>query len=354
MFSPTNSLGQGSSPATLFTDPAAVEAWDRWYRWREGGVLRDLTIDATWRRVADAVSQVEGDQSGKWAGQFVDAFSRWRILPDPRLLRVAGTGKSFAAMDDPCAVVNAAAFVAAPGLKRASFERESFVEATALAVRLLDDVLLASDRTATRAQPRIGLIGVADALHLLGLPYDGREGRQCAADMAAALAEGALRGATDLAAERGAAGGDRPQLADHWRRRGAPACLVDAVLNSGMRHELLTTIEPQPQLALLANNASDALDPRPVVKPLPPSRAACTSSRNAETDAPILAQIEIRAAMQPWIDSPIDYPLVCTGEPDVGAIEKSKRLATQHGLRPLTLRCARAWQMCDDDAGDES
>jgi len=322
MFSPTRSQGQGPSPATLFTDPAAVDAWDRWFRWREDGVLRDLTIDATWWRVADAVSQVEGDQAAERTRQFVDAFSRWRILPDPRLLRLAGTAKSLAGMESPCVVVNAVAFVAAPGLKRASFERESFGDATALAVRLLHDVMLACDSTEIHTQARIGLIGVADALQLLGLPYDSSKGRQFAAELAAALAEGVLRGAS--------------------------------VINSDMRHDLLTTIEPQPHLALLANNASDALDPCLLRTTSLRGRVARTpATRDAEGDASILAQIEMRAAMQPWIDVPIDYPLVCMGEPDVQAIEKSNRLATQHGLRPLTLRSVRAFQLINDDAGEQ-
>jgi ribonucleoside-diphosphate reductase alpha chain len=276
MFSPTTPHGQGPSPATLFTDPAAVDAWDRWFRWREDGVLRDLTIDSTWWRVANAVAQVEGDQAATWARQLVDAFSRWRVLPDPRLLRRAGAKLNFADMKSPCAVVNAGAFIVAKGLKRACFERDGFVDSAALAVRLLDDVLRAGDPAGTRAQARIGLIGVADALDSLGLPYNSSKARQCAADMAAALADGVLRGAT--------------------------------AQNFGMRHELLTTIEPQPQLALLANNASDALDPRP---------------GQLEAEALIVAQVEMRAAMQPWIDIPIDYPLVCAGEPDLHEIDQS-------------------------------
>jgi ribonucleoside-diphosphate reductase alpha chain len=328
MYSPTHSQGLGTSPATLFTDPAAVEAWDHWFRWRDEGVLRDLTIDATWRRVAEAIASVEGDQAPVWTRRFVEAFSGWRILPDPRLLRLAGTGKIIDSFPSPRVVVNAAAFVAWPNTARALFERDRFVDAAALSVRLLDDILLASKTTSVDAQARIGIIGLADALQRLGLEYASEIGRRFASDIAAALAAGTLRGGTQLAVERGADDCDRELLAEQWRKRGAPAALVDEVLHSGLRHAQLTAIDSQPYLALLANNTSDALDPADSV--------------------PLSAQIELRAAMQPWLDAPIDYPLVYSTEPDPQAVEVSQRLAAKHGLRPAALRRARTLSLNDE------
>lgn len=340
------------SPATCFTDPAAVEAWDRWFRWRDDGGLRDLTVDATWQRVADAIAGAEGEEAPSWSRRFIDAFSRWRLLPDARLLHLAGTGNKVDDLDDPAAVLNAAAFVRWPDTLRATFERESFVATAALAVRLLDDVLLSCARVSAGTQPRLGLIGVADALQMLSLPYDSAGARQCASDMASALAEGALLGATDLARERGPADCDRQQLAQRWRRAGAPGSLVEAVLRWGMRFSRLTQIEPQPQLALLANDASDALDPRLANTGLPTRHAVHEgeSTRRDETaETLVQAQIELRAAMQPWIDRPIDYPLYSSSAPDPATIELSGRLASKHGLQPLTLRRARALQLINNE-----
>jgi len=340
------------SPATCFTDPAAVEAWDRWFRWRDDGGLRDLTVDATWRRVADAIAGAEGAAAPSWSRRFIEAFSRWQLLPDARLLHLAGTGDKVDDLGDPAAVLNAAAFVRWPDTPRATFDRENFVATAALAVRLLDDVLLSCSVVSAGTQPRLGLIGVADALQMLGLPYDSAGARQCAAGMASALAEGALLGATDLARERGSADCDRQKLAQRWRGVGAPRALIEAVLRWGMRYSGLTRIEPQPQLALLANDASDALDPRLADTGLPTRRPAYEeddAGRSATAETLIRAQIELRAEMQPWIDTPIDYPLAFSIAPDPAALELSGRLASQHGLQPLTLRRARALQLINNE-----
>ena len=331
-------------PQTQFTDPASVEAWDCWFRWRERGVLRDLTIDQTWLRVANAVASVEGANAGKWARRFVDAFREWRFLPDPSLLRLAGTGEQLGDMASATAVLNVAAFIRSPGTAHSDFDREGFTETVALTVRLLDDVLLGDDEARRDGGLRIGLIGLADAMHHLDLPYDSPAARQFASHAAAALSEGALQGATELARERGAAEADRATLAGRWHDRGAPASLVDEVLRCGMRHTRLTAIEAQPRLALLANNASDALDPQLLELPAP----LASHRRGARVAVPMRAQLELRAAIQPWIDAPIDYPVVSATEPAADELESLRQLARDHGLRPLTLRRARSHSLIDE------
>src|SRR4051812_42795915 len=42
-----------------FSDPVAVDAWDSWFRWRDGNRLYDLSIETTWLRVARALAGVE-------------------------------------------------------------------------------------------------------------------------------------------------------------------------------------------------------------------------------------------------------------------------------------------------------
>ena len=288
-------------PATRFTDPAAVEVWDAWFRWREGTSLRDLTIDETWWRVAQSVVGVEGIEAALWAHRFVDAFSHWRLLPDERLLLAAGTGASLHDLAMPAAALNIAAFVAVvPGMQpRLALGR--LVETAALAVRLLDNAIALSKGESAPSGLRIGLIGLADALQLLGIPYASVEAQHQARLVARALAEGCLRGAIDLADERGEREplADRRYLAARWLARDMPPGLVQDGLRVGVRHALLTAIDPHPRLARLANCVADALDP------LPGSFALEATSADVPNGY-IHASRGIRAAMQPWIDAPIE------------------------------------------------
>lgn len=283
-------------PATRFTDPIAVEAWDAWFRWRDGDVLRDVTIDDTWWRVAGAVSGADGAMAPLWAHHYVDAFSRWRLLPDERLLRWAGTGQSLGDFDAPGAVLNVAAFVTVPLGAEPRFDRTGFLQTAALAVRLLDDALLMCHAPAPSGL-HVGIIGLGDALRRLGSPYAGREARAHAQAIAAALAEGCLQGAVDLAEERGCPDPTDPASLLPWHKRGMPPSLLERASRFGLRHLQLTAIDRHPMLARLANNTTDGLDP------VPPS---VNTPRNP-AEGVDTAQRDIRAAMQPWIDKPIDF-----------------------------------------------
>lgn len=299
-------------PATLFTDPLAVEAWDSWFRWRDDGALRDVTVDATWWRVAHALAAVDGASAAIWAHRFVDAFSRWRLLPDERLLQAAGTGRPLPDLVAPAAVLNVAAFVTAPRSSRASFDHARFAETAAIAVRLLENAAVRYGDGPPPPVLRIGLIGLADALFLLGLPYASIDARAQARAVAAALAEGCLRGTIDLASERGAADHDldRRCLAARWYARGTPPGLIEAGLRHGIRHTGLTALDPHPRLARLANNVADALELAPGLDTWTPALRA--------------AQRELRNAMQPWIDAPIR----CGADEAEAAAEAEARPAT--------------------------
>src|SRR5690349_4974277 len=116
-------------PATPFTAVAAVVGWDAWFRWRDAdGQLLDRTIDATWWRVAHAVAAAEESQADAWARRFVDAFGTWRLLPDERLLAVAGTGSTLAAGEALQATLNAGAFV----LPRGGLDLDRLADTAAL------------------------------------------------------------------------------------------------------------------------------------------------------------------------------------------------------------------------------
>lgn len=306
-------MGTTVAAATRFTDPASVETWDACFRWRVGDALRDVTIDDSWSRVAESVVSPARGAVDQWAARYIDAFRRWRLLADERLLRCAGTGLTCDTIGPPVAVLNVAAFVDRPIGAAPRFDRAAFLDTAALAVRLLDDALPRLPCLAPDAGLRIGLMGFGDALGRLGVAYTSASARDVARTLAVDLAEGCLRGAVALAEERGTgnAGAWSPGLERRLTERGMPAALLDGVRRHGLRHVQLTSIERHPLLARLANGTSDALDPvaTPMHAPLRPDPAM----REAEQ--------AIAAAMQPWIDAPIG------GEP--AALAALVRGATQ-------------------------
>ncbi|WFC41555.1 hypothetical protein [Pseudoxanthomonas sp. SE1] len=284
-------------PVTRFTSLAAVEAWDSRYRWRQDGRSRDASIDATWRRVADAVAAAEGSMAPLWAHRFVTAFNRWQLLPDERLLRVAGTDVAYRGLSDPAAAINVAAFVSGDGMGMPCFDRSRLVETAALATRFLDDALVCygSDNVGSL---RVGLVGLADAFRMLEMPYGSEAARQFAMTVATLLAEGSLRGNIDLAAERGGMNGPsaRDSFADRMRRRRMPAPLIAEVLKQGVRHPQVTALDPHPGLALLANDAADALDPLP---------GDAMRGYDEQGNCTLVAHARLIAALQPCIDQEI-------------------------------------------------
>jgi ribonucleoside-diphosphate reductase alpha chain len=304
--------------ATRFTDPDSVDAWDNWFRWRDADCLHDRTIDATWSRVANAIAPIPDTQG--WAHRYVEAFSRWQLLPDERLLRLAGTGSDLSSLEAPCAVLNVAAFVMAPHSRQARFDDERFAAIAALAVRMLDDALIAMHGVPLRATAlRIGMIGFADALNLLGISYDDARAPEIARVIGTALASGTLQGECELIEERGPREPASAPLLAAWRDRRSPEDLVAAAAVRGVRHRQLTAIESQPRLALLANGASDALDPCTD----PPSGTAAHASSNCAhagsapaADRIAAARACIRSSIQPWIDVPFPNP----GAPAVASI----------------------------------
>jgi ribonucleoside-diphosphate reductase alpha chain len=337
-----------------FIELAAVEAWDAWFRWREQTDLRDVSIEDTWLRVSSALASVEPrGETAMWQARFMDALASWRLLPDERLLTDAGTGRPMRYGGGIHAALNAASFVSFDRGNVSALDLAALSECAMLTVRALDNVAL----LATVAAPRlhIGLLGVADALALLGLAYDSDAGRVQAASMANALAQGCLRGNMLLAITRGAVASDTPVAFARAQSRGTSADLLRDIARHGLRHAQLTAIAPHPRLALLANDVADAVDPlrgedHPNVIAVPGGqRRTIRSSGYAlnvlqgrgngsgeEPDTlanlPWTAQIAMRAAVQPWIDEPIDYPLLTTSDLDDARRLEAQKLAASHGL----------------------
>ena len=342
-----------------FTAVAAVEAWDAWFRWRDDTGLHDVSIEDTWRRVIGALIAAEApDEAPLWKSRLVEAFASWQLLPDERLLAGAGTSKAIDRTGGTLsASLNAAAFVLAACSNHARIDHHAVMACAQLAVRMLDNAL----RITGAAVPhlRIGIIGMADALMLLGLNYDSDRGRQEAAAFAAALCEGCLRGNLQLARQRGASrAGSREALARAAQRNFDHELLRDAE-RDGLRHARLTAVTSQRRLALLANDVSDALDPllgehyahhidAPVGArvlyssgyALSVLHAGGQQGVQADTLAtlPWKAQVAMRAAVQPWMDEPIAYPLLATSGLDDSQRIEARAVAATHGLHEPTWR----------------
>ena len=296
------------SASTQFSQPDAVEAWDAAFRWRQAERLRDVTIEDTWRRVADTAASAGPSQAAAWARRYTDAFRRWRLLPEERLLRALGTDLALDPPTEPGAVLNVHAFVVRPPYSGTYFDRDSFVATAAVAVHLLDDAATALHAAPRPRRLRIGIIGLANALQVLELNSENAGGSHLAASIAQALAEGCLLGSVELAEAQGSrlTPEECQARSDRLRHRHMPDALIERMLVAGLCHDSLTAIDPHPLLARLANGVADAIDP------LPPHRASvaadCSRARVNVRD--------LRADIQPWIDEPIAYAAagsVCSG-----------------------------------------
>ncbi|HEX7817594.1 hypothetical protein [Dyella sp.] len=311
-----------------FVDPAAVEAWDAWFRWREHDRLQDITIDSTWQRVAHALTAtVPPDERAQAEQDIRQAFRAWEVLLDERVLATAGTGAPDWPNDELAAVVNVASFVrgvsGVPYLDLAGLRR-----AASLAVILTDLAAWAADADRQRVlRPRIGLIGFGDALVLLRMSYGSVAASRVAAQVAQGLLVGATAGSIKQAMHYGALVHASEGRSAQWLSE-LPPGLRDVGHNVGLRHATLTAITPQPRLALFANGVADGIDPA-IRKPCERRMGAGHSARiisspgYAQTvlylhgmtaEWPGLSSEQLELAMretvdimQPWIDRPIAH-----------------------------------------------
>jgi ribonucleoside-diphosphate reductase alpha chain len=85
-----------SSPEPNFLDPISAEIWDMKYRFKHlDGAAVDQTVEASWRRVAEAVAEAEKPQDrAKWAKAFESLLKDYHYLPAGRILSGAGTARN--------------------------------------------------------------------------------------------------------------------------------------------------------------------------------------------------------------------------------------------------------------------
>jgi ribonucleoside-diphosphate reductase alpha chain len=166
--------------------------------------------------------------------------------------------------------LNLTRFVASPFTPHAQLDTVALAETARVAARMLDNVYdvsgfpLPQQAHAARLSRRIGLgiTGLADALIMLGLPYDDERARRVAAAAMKAVTEAAYWASVEIAREKGAF-----PLYDAERYlaapfvHGLPPELVAAIERDGIRNSHLTAIAPAGTISLLAGNVSSGLEP---------------------------------------------------------------------------------------------
>ncbi len=76
-----------------FSAPIAEQIWDMKYRFKDAdGTAKDVTVEDTWRRIANDLAQVEDDKSG-WSDKFYSALEDFKYLPAGRITAGAGTAR---------------------------------------------------------------------------------------------------------------------------------------------------------------------------------------------------------------------------------------------------------------------
>ncbi len=167
--------------------------------------------------------------------------------------------------------LNLTAYVRDPFTDEAEFDYEEMRKATALAVRMLDNVLTATkwpleeQKREADAKRRLGLgfTGLGDTLIMLGLRYDSEEGRELAARMAREMRDAAYEASVELAKERGAFPmfDAEKYLAAGFASR-LPEPIKAKIRQHGVRNSHLTSIAPTGTISLaFADNASNGIEP---------------------------------------------------------------------------------------------
>lgn len=78
---------------TPLREPISEHLWHTKYQWGEGGRIQESSIEATWDRVALAVSGAEANHHNEWRERFRAILKDFRFLPGGRILAGAGTSR---------------------------------------------------------------------------------------------------------------------------------------------------------------------------------------------------------------------------------------------------------------------
>jgi ribonucleoside-diphosphate reductase alpha chain len=167
--------------------------------------------------------------------------------------------------------LNLTSFVDAPFTPQARFDFERMRDVAAVAVRMLDLVLDATEwplpQQAAQAQAKrrigLGFLGLGSALVMLGLRYDSQDGRTLAARIALALRDAAYAASVELAREKGPFPMfDATRYLEGPFISRLPEPLRAAIAEHGIRNSHLLSVAPTGTISLaFADNASNGIEP---------------------------------------------------------------------------------------------
>jgi ribonucleoside-diphosphate reductase alpha chain len=168
--------------------------------------------------------------------------------------------------------INLTLFVADPFSPKARFDFEAFTKVIHPAVRMLDNVLDATEwplpQQCTEAMNKrrvgLGFTGLGDALIMLGLRYDTEAARSMATKIAEVMRDAAYMASVGLAKEKGAfplLDKDKYLAAPRFASR-LPEKLKGLIREHGIRNSHLLSIAPTGTISLaFADNASNGIEP---------------------------------------------------------------------------------------------
>jgi ribonucleoside-diphosphate reductase alpha chain len=166
--------------------------------------------------------------------------------------------------------INLASLVEDPFGPDAGICRERLADLTAVAVRMMDNVVevsrypLPEHEQEARDKRRIGLgvTGLADALILCGARYGGREAVRLTEEWMRTIQRAAYLASADLAREKGAFPlFDRDRYLAGETVAGLDEDVRAAIARHGIRNALLTSVAPTGTISLFADNVSSGLEP---------------------------------------------------------------------------------------------
>ena len=260
--------------------------------------------------------------------------------------------------------LNLAAFVRAPFAPEARLDWASLEEAARLAVRFLDAIVdLGKNRHPLRAQREaslrsrrvgLGVMGLADMLAMLGLPYGYEEAIRLAEEVMRRIKEAAYRESARLAQEKGPF--PAFQAREHLKSPFIQALPQDLIreVEKGLRNAALLSIAPTGSISILAGVTSGIepifaltylrhaggqvfLAEHPLLRRYREiARGGLPDWPTAHTVDPF-QRVRLQAALQRHVDQSISSTVNLPRETPKEEVEKLFLLAWKEGCKGITV-----------------
>jgi ribonucleoside-diphosphate reductase alpha chain len=266
--------------------------------------------------------------------------------------------------------INLTRFVSGPYEDRATLDFAAVERTTAVAVRMLDNIIDVSrfplpqqrDEALGKRRVGLGITGLADALVMLGLRYDDERACRLAGKIMQTVCLAAYRASIELANEKGSFPYlDRDKYLQSSFVRALPPTIRQGIAEHGIRNSHLLAVAPTGSISLLANNVSNGLEPafaarfqRRVLTPEGPQNYDIENHvvrlwklRHSEHtlppafvttfELPPLAHLKMQAAIQRSVDNAISKTVYLPEDFPFSEMEPLYRQAYDMGLKGCTV-----------------